>query len=264
MWKFEKKGKYYKIRSCKYKNRVFSKWGSGNGDWGTYKDVNAKNQFWLLKPRFNATVSQSQIWGVDNRQGSKAFVEKKVVTQGLKLTKSSSISTKRSLEFSLDAVIPSSVPTKIGLKMKSQIKTSLKKSSEKTWSSKSTITFTAPKGKNYRVTQFVVTFKSEIPGDAMALYGSYKVEETTGALPKLSKVFSFSIINILITKSPRNVQPNQSLLIQIIYFFQNLTPSFKHLAHALAILSRKILIKLINVDEKTTIISKLCYFICVL
>lgn len=185
MWKFEKKGKYYKIRSCKYKNRVFSKWGSGNGDWGTYKDVNAKNQFWLLKPRFNATVSQSQIWGVDNRQGSKAFVEKKVVTQGLKLTKSSSVSTKRSLEFSLDAVIPSSVPTKIGLKMKSQIKTSLKKSSEKTWSSKSTITFTAPKGKNYRVTQFVVTFKSEIPGDAMALYGSYKVEETTGALPKL-------------------------------------------------------------------------------
>merc|ERR1712141_695787 len=109
------------------------------------------------------------------------FVEKKVVTQGLKLTKSSSVSTKRSLEFSLDAVIPSSVPTKIGLKMKSQIKTSLKK----TWSSKSTITFTAPKGKNYRVTQFVVTFKSEIPGDAMALYGSYKVEETTGALPKL-------------------------------------------------------------------------------
>ena len=99
MWKFEKKGKYYKIRSCKYKNRVFSKWGSGNGDWGTYKDVNAKNQFWLLKPRFNATVSQSQIWGVDNRQGSKAFVEKKVVTQGLKLTKSSSVSTKRSLEF---------------------------------------------------------------------------------------------------------------------------------------------------------------------
>ena len=141
-----------------------------------------------------------------------------MVTQGLKLTKSSSVSTKRSLEFLLGAVIPSSVPTPIGLKMKSQIKTSLKKISEKTWSSKSTITFTAPKGKKYRVTQFVVTFKSEIPGDEMALYGSYKVEETTGALPKLSKVFSFFITNILITKSPRNVQPNQSLLIQIILF----------------------------------------------
>ena len=129
---------------------------------------------------------------MDNRQGSLPFVEKKVVTQGLKLTKSSSVSTKRSLEFSLDAVIPSSVPTKIGLKMKSQIKTSLKKSSEKTWSSKSTITFTAPAGKNYRVTQFVVTYKSEIPGDDIALYTSYKVEETKGALPKLSKFLHFS------------------------------------------------------------------------
>ena len=33
MWQFEKHGKYYKIRSCKYKNRVFSKWGRGNSDW---------------------------------------------------------------------------------------------------------------------------------------------------------------------------------------------------------------------------------------
>ena len=193
MWKFEKKGKYYKIRNCKFTNRVFTKWGSGDGDWGTYKDVgNWPNQFWLLKPRFNAKVAQSQIWGMDNRQGSLPFVEKKVVTQGLKLTKSSSLSTKTSLEASLGAAIPIHVPFKLGLSIKAVVHTALKKSSEKTWSSKSTITFTAPKGKNYRVTQFVVTFKSEIPGDEMALYGSYKVEETTGALPKLSKVFPFS------------------------------------------------------------------------
>ena len=122
---------------------------------------------------------------------------------------------------SLDAVIPSSVPVKLGLKMKSVVKTSLKKSSTKTWSSKSTITFTAPAGKNYRVTQFVVTYKSEIPGDDIALYTSYKVEETKGALPKLSKFFSFFTINMLITKSPRNVQTYLHLLIQIIFFLES-------------------------------------------
>ena len=59
MWKFEKKGKYYKIRNCKYTNRVFTKWGRRYGDWGTYKDVdNWPNQFWLLKPRFNAKVAK--------------------------------------------------------------------------------------------------------------------------------------------------------------------------------------------------------------
>ena len=141
-----------------------------------------------------------------------------MVTQGLKLTKSSYLSTKTSLEASLGAAIPIHVPFKLGLSIKAVVHTALKKSSEKTWSSKSTITFTAPAGKNYRVTQFVVTYKSEIPGDDIALYTSYKVEETKGALPKLSKFFSFFTINMLITKSPRNVQTNLHLLIQIIFF----------------------------------------------
>ena len=81
------------------------------------------------------------------------------------------------------------MPINVGLAMKGEITKSLTRGSEKTWNTKSTITFTAPAGKNYRVTQFVVTFKSEIPGDEIALYTNYKVEETTGALPHLRKNF---------------------------------------------------------------------------
>ena len=140
-----------------------------------------------------------------------------MVSHGLKPTKLSSLSTKTSLEAFLGAAISIHVPFKLGLSIKAVVHTALKKSSEKTWSSKSTITFTAPAGKNYRVTQFVVTYKSEIPGDDIIGYTGYKVEETTGALPKLSK-FLFFIIIMLISKSPRNVSTNQHLLIQIIFF----------------------------------------------
>ena len=191
MWSFEPVGAYYKIRSCKIRNRVFSKWGSGDGDWGTYRDINAENQFWTLKPRFTATAVQTEIWAVDNRWGSAPFTEKREVTQGLKLTSSSTVSTTYNLEASLGFTIPIKMPIDVGLTMKAEIKKSLTRGSEKTWSSKSTITFTAPAWKNYRVTQFIVKFKSEIPGDEIALYTNYKVEETTGALPHLRKNFLF-------------------------------------------------------------------------
>ena len=189
LWSFEPVGAYYKIRSCKYTNRVFSKWGSWDSSFGTHRDINAEDQLWDLKPRFEAKAVQTNIWAVDNRGGSKPFTETREVTQGLKLTQSSTISTKVNLEASLGFTIPIQMPINVGLAMKGEITKSLTRGSEKTWNTKSTITFTAPAGKNYRVTQFVVTFKSEIPGDEIALYTNYKVEETTGALPHLRKNF---------------------------------------------------------------------------
>ena len=209
LWSFEPVGKYYKIRSCKYTNRVFSKWGSWDSSFGTHRDINAEDQLWDLKPRFEAKAVQTNIWAVDNRGGSKPFTETREVTQGLKLTQSSTISTKVNLEASLGFTIPIQMPINVGLAMKGEITKSLTRGSEKTWNTKSTITFTAPAGKNYRVTQFVVTFKSEIPGDEIALYTSYKVEETTGVLPRLRKfLFSFNIIIYIITNMRKIVQPN--------------------------------------------------------
>ena len=192
LWSFEPVGTYYKIRSCKYTNRVFSKWGSWDSSWGTYRDTNAEDQLWSLKPRFTAKAVQTQIWAVDNRGGSNPFKETREVTQGLKLTESSTVSTTVNLEASLGFTIPIKMPIDVGLAMKGEIKKSLTRGSEKTWNTKSTITFTAPAGTNYRVTQFIVTFKSEIPGDEIALYTSYKVEETDGVLPDLRKIFSSS------------------------------------------------------------------------
>ena len=189
LWSFEPVGAYYKIRSCKYTNRVFSKWGSWDSSWGTYRDTNAEDQLWSLKPRFTATAVQTQIWAVDNRGGSNPFTETREVTQGLKLTQSSTISTTVNLEATLGFTIPIKMPIEVGLSMKGEITKSLTRGSEETWSTKSTINFTAPAGRNYRVTQFIVTFKSEIPGDEIALYTNYKVEETTGALPHLRKNF---------------------------------------------------------------------------
>ena len=110
--------------------------------------------------------------------------------------------------------IPIKMPIDVGLTMKAEIKKSLTRGSEKTWSSKSTITFTAPAWKNYRVTQFIVKFKSEIPGDEIALYTSYKVEETTGVLPRLSKfLFLFNMIICIIKNMRKIVQSNYHLLI---------------------------------------------------
>ena len=208
MWSFEPVGAYYKIRSCKYTNRVFSKWGSWDSSWGTYRDTNAEDQLWSLKPRFTATAVQTQIWAVDNRGGSNPFTETREVTQGLKLTQSSTISTTVNLEATLGFTIPIKMPINVGLSMKGEITKSLTRGSEKTWSTKSTIAFTAPAWKNYRVTQFIVTFKSEIPGDEIALYTSYKVEESTGALSHLRKIFFRTV--------QRNLQANYHLLITFI------------------------------------------------
>ena len=164
-----------------YAKARLAKWGKGDGDWGTYDGDIYEDQSWKLVPRFKANVSNVTIWSCDNRRGSIPFSQKIIVTTGIKLASSASISTTVGLETSLKAAVSNGtasvdVQTKLGL----EIQTSLSQSEEKNWSRTSKITFTAPIGKNYRVKQLTCQFASPLASDDCALTCHYKVEETVG------------------------------------------------------------------------------------
>ena len=132
-------------------------------------------------PRFKANVGNVTIWACDNRQGSENFSEEVTVTTGQKLTSSHSISTKVGLESSLKASLSGVGEFQTSLSL--QIERSLSYTEEKNWSRQSKITFTAPKGKNYRVKQVTCFFKSPLADDDCDLMCDYIVEETDGNFP---------------------------------------------------------------------------------
>ena len=132
-------------------------------------------------PRFKAAVKTVTIWACDNREGIQDFSEEVIVTTGLTLTSSSSISSTVGLEQSLTASASYggfSAEVKTTLSM--QIQTSLSHQEQKNWSRQSKVKFTAPKGRNFRVKQLVCDFNSPLRDDNCVLNCNFEVEETDG------------------------------------------------------------------------------------
>ena len=135
-------------------------------------------------PRFQADIKEVTIWSCDNREGTQDFSEKIKITTGLKLTTASSVSTKVGFELSLKASASYAIASvEVETKISAQIESSLSHTEEKSWSQEAEITFTAPKGKNYRVKQLTCNFKSPLASDNCALTCNYSVEETDGDFP---------------------------------------------------------------------------------
>lgn len=177
-------GDYYKIYNLKYSNARIAKWGKKDGDWGTYAGPLYEDQDWKLVPRFQADIKEVIIWSCDNREGTQDFSEKIKVTTGLKLTTASSVSTTVGFEQSLKASASfASTSVEVETKISAQIQSSLSHAKEESWSQEAEITFTAPKGKNYRVKQLTCNFKSPLASDNCALSCNYKVEQTDGDFP---------------------------------------------------------------------------------
>ncbi|CAB4005144.1 tetratricopeptide repeat 28-like [Paramuricea clavata] len=175
---------FYRIYNLKYSNARIAKWGKGDGEWGTYDGDLYDDQVWKLVPRFKAAISNINIWSCDNREGSVDFSEEKSVTIGLKLTSSSTVSTTVGLEVSLKASASfAGFGAEVESKISKQIQKSLSNTAEKDWIRKSTIKFTAPKGKNYRVKQLTCSFMSPLAADDCVLNCDYVVEETDGDFP---------------------------------------------------------------------------------
>ena len=170
---------YYTITNFKYPHARIAKWGKGDGDWGTYTEGFYEDQLWKLVPRFKAEIRNVTVWSVDNRQGTLDFTEEITVTTGLKLTTSSSVSTKFGFERSLEASVSvADIGAKDTTKIFAEIQASLAHSEEKEWSRQSKITFRAPKGKLYCVKQLACDFQSPLVTDDCLLTCNYVIEET--------------------------------------------------------------------------------------
>ena len=183
LWKFESQGNdFYKIFNKEYPDARLAKWGKDDDDWGTYSGSEEyDDQIWKLTPRFRANVQEIVIWEADNRKGSNDFTEVVTVTKGLKLTSSLTLSTKVNLESSLEASIPiDAISFGVSSKIATELASSMTTTEEKSWSTATKTTFTAPKGKNYRVKQIEVDFDSVLPEDHLIFDSGYTIEETDG------------------------------------------------------------------------------------
>ena len=101
----------------------------------------------------------------------------------MKLTKSTSVSTKIGFEYSLKSSL--SVPIKgitAGMestyKFSMEIQTSMSSSEEKSWSKETATTYTAPAGKKYRVLQTLLDFSSPLDSDNCCLYCTERIDES--------------------------------------------------------------------------------------
>lgn len=177
LWKFVPAGNgYYYIYNKVHCEDRLAKWGKGNSDWGSYGGPKYDDQLWCFTPRFEAEIDWVTLWEADNRQGSQEFSEKVTITTGLKLTQSSSFTTKTSLTTSLEAAL---CLFSAKVEMNVEIENTVSTGSEQSWSVEREITFTAPPGKIYRVRQPQVVFKSMLHDDDCVFTGNYKIEEST-------------------------------------------------------------------------------------
>lgn len=117
------------------------------------------------------------------RHGTEPVTKEFKVLTGVKLTKSSSLSTKFHFEVSLKASLSSEIPGLKGgmettLTLSTEISSSVSKSDERSWIKEAKTKFTAPAGKKYRVLQTVVNFSSKLSADDTTLYASERIEES--------------------------------------------------------------------------------------
>ena len=59
-----------------------AKFGSGNGDWGTYAGADYDDQLWKLTPRFKSSGDVDVVWSFDNRAGSQDLTKEITITTG--------------------------------------------------------------------------------------------------------------------------------------------------------------------------------------
>ena len=109
------------------------------------------------------------------RQGTHDITVTYEVTTGLKLTRSSSLTTRVGFEYSLKSSLSAGIEG-ISAGMEStatfstQIETSVSSSEEKFWTKTITKNYTVPAGKKYRVLQTVLDFSSPLEIDDCSLY----------------------------------------------------------------------------------------------
>ena len=190
LWKFEKSGQFYRIFNYKYKDAKMAKFGKGDRDWGTYSGDNYDDQLWKLAPLLEGSLGKTFVWSIDNRQGSENVTIQRSVTKGVKITQASSLTKKTgfkaSLQYSASLAIEGifSVGSEMNYEFTQEIETSLSHADEKQWSETTTVIFTAPKGVNYRVTQWQLSFGTDPMLEDDQCQGQvltkFKVEETTG------------------------------------------------------------------------------------
>ena len=109
------------------------------------------------------------------RQGTHDITVTYEVTTGLKLTRSSSLTTRVGFEYSLKSSLSAGIEG-ISAGMEStatfstQIETSVSSSEEKFWTKTIKKNYTVPAGKKYRVLQTVLDFSSPLEIDDCSLY----------------------------------------------------------------------------------------------
>lgn len=190
LWKFEKSGHFYRIFNYKYKDAKMAKWGKGDGQWGTFSGDNYDDQLWKLAPLLEGSLGKTFVWSIDNRQGSENVTVQRSVTKGVKITQASSLTKKTgfkaSLKYSASLAIEGifNVGSEMSYEFSQEIESSLSYANEKQWSETTTVTFTAPKRVNYRVTQWQLNFGSDPMLEDDQCQGQvltkFKVEETNG------------------------------------------------------------------------------------
>lgn len=170
LWKFVREGDYYRIYNKKYPGAKIAKWGKRDGDWGTYDGWNYDDQLWELTPRFlDADCIENLIYEFDNRGASRDISHKVTLTQGLKLTTSTTVSTSVGLETALKGAVPQLPGVGVTGTIRADISRSLSNGKEETWSKATETSYTAPAGKKFRVYQTVCEFESRLSSDNMHL-----------------------------------------------------------------------------------------------
>lgn len=179
LWKFEREKDYYRIFNYKYKNAKIAKWGASDGDWGTIDGPNCDDMLWRLIPRFTSTISEHTVWACDNRKGTEPFSEEVQVKEGITITTGTSFtfnhverqSVSAAVEFGLEKSSSVEDTTEIKREFESTLDICKTKEKKEEWSRQSTIKFTAPPGKNYRVYQISAEVESPfIPDENFLIF----------------------------------------------------------------------------------------------
>lgn len=184
LWKFENSSDgYFLIHNFKYKKSRITKWGKGDNAWGTYDGDFFSEQYWSLEPRFKSTIIEKQVWAADNTAGSEPFSETVEYTHGVEVMNSETFQKREGFTVAMETSIglakgPVSASASVRTELSQEM--TITTSSEKTesWTEKKKITFTAPAGKKYKVTQFVSIATSSYDADNCNFLGSYTIHES--------------------------------------------------------------------------------------
>lgn len=140
-------------------------------------------QLSLYLLQLSAYYSQYVLLYFFSRKRSADVIKEFIVTTGVKLTNSKSITTKVGFEYSLKSSLGASFKgitagVEATTTISSQLETSLMSSEDKFWSKQTKTIYTAPAGKRYRIVQTLVDFSSPLEADNVSLYLTERIEET--------------------------------------------------------------------------------------